>query len=33
LGRAVRFLAGQGVRQFIDLGSGIPTVGNAHEIA
>jgi S-adenosyl methyltransferase len=33
LGRAVRFLAGQGVRQFIDLGSGIPTVGNVHEIA
>lgn len=33
LGRAVRFLAGQGIRQFIDLGSGIPTVGNVHEIA
>ena len=33
LGRAVRFLAGQGVRQFIDLGSGKPTVGNVHEIA
>jgi SAM-dependent methyltransferase len=33
LGRAVRFLAGQGIPQFIDLGSGIPTVGNVHEIA
>ncbi len=34
LGRAVRHLAGQcGVRQFLDIGSGIPTVGNAHEIA
>lgn len=33
LGRAVRFLARQGVRQFIDLGSGIPTQGNVHEVA
>jgi hypothetical protein len=33
LGRAVRFLAGQGVRQFLDIGSGIPTAGNVHEIA
>jgi hypothetical protein len=34
LGRAVRFLAGQaGIRQFIDLGSGLPTKGNVHEIA
>ncbi|HYS35933.1 MAG TPA: SAM-dependent methyltransferase, partial [Pseudonocardiaceae bacterium] len=32
LGRAVRFLAGQGIRQFIDLGAG-PTAGNVHEIA
>lgn len=31
--RAVRFLAGAGVRQFLDLGSGIPTQGNVHEIA
>ncbi|GAB3457315.1 SAM-dependent methyltransferase [Actinophytocola sediminis] len=31
--RAVLFMANQGVRQFLDLGSGIPTVGNAHEIA
>jgi hypothetical protein len=34
LRRAVRHLAGQaGVRQFIDLGSGLPTRGNVHEIA
>jgi hypothetical protein len=33
LGRAVRFLAGQGIRQFLDIGSGIPTAGNVHEVA
>jgi hypothetical protein len=33
LGRAVRTLAAAGVRQFLDIGSGIPTVGNVHEIA
>jgi S-adenosyl methyltransferase len=34
LRRAVRHLAGQaGIRQFIDLGSGLPTQGNVHEIA
>jgi S-adenosyl methyltransferase len=33
LGRAVRFLTAAGIRQFLDLGSGIPTVGNVHEIA
>jgi len=33
LGRAVRFLIASGVRQFIDLGSGIPTQENVHEIA
>lgn len=33
LGRAVRFLIRSGVRQFLDLGSGVPTVGNVHEIA
>jgi hypothetical protein len=33
LRRAVRYLLGQGIRQFLDLGSGIPTVGNVHEIA
>ncbi|WP_040810368.1 SAM-dependent methyltransferase [Nocardia concava] len=33
LGRAVRFLAAQGITQFLDVGSGIPTVGNVHEVA
>ncbi|MEJ3744748.1 SAM-dependent methyltransferase [Actinomycetes bacterium KLBMP 9797] len=33
LHRAVRFALDQGIRQFLDLGSGIPTVGNVHEIA
>ncbi len=33
LRRAVQYLAGAGVRQFLDLGSGIPTVGNVHEVA
>ncbi|MDQ7909516.1 SAM-dependent methyltransferase [Phytohabitans sp. ZYX-F-186] len=33
LRRAVEFLAGTGIRQFLDLGSGIPTVGNVHEAA
>jgi hypothetical protein len=34
LGRAVRFLAGEaGIRQFIDIGAGLPTQGNVHEIA
>jgi hypothetical protein len=33
LGRAVRFLAEAGVGQFLDIGSGIPTQGNVHEIA
>jgi hypothetical protein len=30
---AVRFLAESGVRQFVDIGSGIPTVDNVHSIA
>jgi hypothetical protein len=33
LRRVVRFLTDEGIRQFLDLGSGIPTVGNVHEIA
>ena len=34
LRRVVRLLAGEaGIRQFIDLGSGLPTQGNVHEIA
>ena len=32
LRRAATFVARQGIDQFIDLGSGIPTVGNVHEI-
>jgi hypothetical protein len=33
LGRAVRFLADAGIRQYLDIGSGIPTQGNVHEVA
>ena len=33
LRRVVTHLVERGVRQFIDLGSGIPTVGNTHEVA
>jgi hypothetical protein len=33
LRRAVTFVSEQGVDQFLDLGSGIPTVGNVHEVA
>ena len=34
LGRVVRFLAGEvGVRQFLDVGAGLPTVDNTHEVA
>ncbi|MEU1606780.1 SAM-dependent methyltransferase [Micromonospora matsumotoense] len=33
LHRAVRFMLDEGIRQFLDIGSGIPTVGNVHEIA
>jgi hypothetical protein len=33
LRRAVTFLAHQGIDQFLDVGSGIPTVGSVHEIA
>jgi len=33
LGRAVRFLAAAGIRQFLDIGSGIPAEGNVHEVA
>ena len=32
--RAVRFLAGEaGIRQFLDIGTGIPSAGNVHEVA
>ncbi|GAB2533206.1 SAM-dependent methyltransferase [Nocardia heshunensis] len=33
LRRAVRFLVDSGVRQFLDIGSGVPTAGNVHEVA
>ncbi|WP_458078680.1 SAM-dependent methyltransferase [Streptomyces sp. EMB26] len=34
LGRAVRYLAGQcGIRQFLDIGTGLPTADNTHEVA
>jgi len=33
LRRAVRFFTGQGVSQFLDLGSGLPTSPNVHEVA
>jgi hypothetical protein len=34
LTRAVRFMAGEaGIRQFLDIGTGLPTVDNTHEIA
>ncbi|WP_395109710.1 SAM-dependent methyltransferase [Actinomadura sp. SCN-SB] len=33
IGRAVRYLAGLGVRQFVDIGSKLPASGNAHEVA
>jgi len=32
LRRAVLFMVDSGIRQFLDIGSGIPTVGNVHEI-
>jgi O-methyltransferase involved in polyketide biosynthesis len=34
LGRAVRYLAGDvGIRQFLDIGTGLPTLNNTHEVA
>jgi hypothetical protein len=33
LARAVRHLASQGIRQFLDLGTGIPSASNTHEVA
>jgi trans-aconitate methyltransferase len=34
LGRAVRFLAAEaGIRQFLDIGTGIPSAGNTHDVA
>jgi O-methyltransferase involved in polyketide biosynthesis len=34
LGRVVRYLAGEvGIRQFLDIGTGLPTANNTHEVA
>ena len=33
LRRAVRWLAAHGVDQFLDIGSGVPTAGNVHQVA
>jgi SAM-dependent methyltransferase len=33
LTRSVRFLVGEGIRQFVDVGCGLPTNGNVHEVA
>jgi SAM-dependent methyltransferase len=33
LSRAVRFLAGTGIRQFLDIGAGLPTQENVHQVA
>ncbi len=34
LGRVVRYLAGEaGIRQFLDIGTGIPKEDNTHEVA
>ncbi|SFC91004.1 SAM-dependent methyltransferase [Streptomyces aidingensis] len=33
LGRAVRHVTGEGIRQIIDIGTGIPTSPNTHEVA
>jgi hypothetical protein len=33
LRRVVRYLTDRGITQFLDIGSGIPTVGNVHEVA
>jgi O-methyltransferase involved in polyketide biosynthesis len=33
LARAVRYLTGEGIRQFLDIGTGLPTVDNTHEVA
>ena len=33
LGRAVTYAAEQGITQFLDIGTGVPTVGPTHEVA
>jgi hypothetical protein len=31
--RAVRYFAGRGIRQYLDVGSGLPTMDNVHDVA
>ncbi len=33
LGRAIHYAAASGISQFLDIGTGIPTAGNTHEVA
>ncbi|GII91249.1 SAM-dependent methyltransferase [Sinosporangium siamense] len=33
LGRAVRFMADAGIHQFLDIGAGLPTLQNVHQVA
>jgi hypothetical protein len=33
LANSVNYLAGQGIRQFLDIGTGLPTADNTHEVA
>lgn len=33
LGRAVRYMTSAGIRQFLDVGTGIPTASNTHDVA
>ena len=33
LASAVNYLAGEGIRQFLDIGTGLPTANNTHEVA
>ncbi|WP_308166816.1 SAM-dependent methyltransferase [Nocardia albiluteola] len=32
LRRSTKFMVAQGIRQFLDIGSGLPTIGNTHEV-
>ncbi|MBB5911347.1 hypothetical protein BJY24_000214 [Nocardia transvalensis] len=33
LQRSVRYMVGQGIRQFLDIGAGLPTAGSTHEVS
>jgi len=33
LGRVVRYLVSRGIRQFLDIGTGLPAPGNTHQVA